>query len=83
MVSRLGVERSRGPASRRNTDENTDESSDSFPSHNTSEEITMTAADEWKRAGNAINDSGASRLCVYCYCLGFGFPKGFAVIVIF
>lgn len=83
MVSRLGVGRSRGPTSRTNTDENTDESSNSFPSHNTSEEITMTAADEWERAENAINNSGASRLFVHCYCLGFGFLKGFAVIVIF
>lgn len=76
-------ERSRGPTSRRNTDENTDESSNSFPSHNTSRGITMTAADESKRAENAINGSGASGLCVHCYGLGFGSLKGFAVIVVF
>lgn len=43
----------------------------------------MTAADESKRAENAINVSGTSGLCVHCYGLGFEFLKGFAVIVIF
>lgn len=43
----------------------------------------MTAADEWKRAENAINVPGTSGLCVHCYGLEFGSLKGFAVIVVF